>query len=242
MARPAFARGVDIDLDIDTAVALELPADYQQESRGYGDFEREIHTDVGTTAISETVLKDGNAKDIDEADAASLAAHYKEWLERYPGFDRASQDESDKGSIYNQLLSPQPIEWSKMYVDIIRRCQWEFLTGCLRESAGELGVLLEKQLELTLEMKKVIEFKQRTWLSFPADHVVWDERKRVQARIDEKESMIQALKEDLEALSQERDLWFELDRTLSDGDKARILARNEDHSWRFTSDWMGRAL
>lgn len=110
MARSSFDRGVDIDLDINTAITLDLPAGYQQESRDYKDFEAEIATDAGTTAIPETIPNDSDEKNIDEANAASLAAYYKKWLERYPGFDRSSSDENDKGSIYNQLLSPQSIK------------------------------------------------------------------------------------------------------------------------------------
>jgi len=58
---------------------------------------------------------------------------------------------------------------------------------------------------------------------------VWDKRKQVQVQIEEKESIIETLKEDLEALSQERDLWFEQDTTLSDDQKAIILHNNFDY-------------
>ena len=140
MAQPALNKGLDIDLN--AGMELDTPADYQQESRGYGEFEPETAIDVGATVLFETEPNDGLERYITEADAASLAANYKKWLERYPDSDRKSSDGNDESSFYNRLLSRTTIEYAKIWVDVIRRRRWEFLTGCLGEEADELGLLL----------------------------------------------------------------------------------------------------
>jgi len=129
-------REVDIDLDVDTG--LDLPADYQQESRGYGDFETELASNIGTAVVSEAVPNDGRGKYIEDSDAAALAAKYKTWLERYPGFDRAFA-KTGTSDQYNRLRRIHTIEISKCFVDALRRNQWEFLTRCLRKSQTNLG-------------------------------------------------------------------------------------------------------
>ena len=135
------------------------------------------------------------------------------------------------------MLNIHRIGDSRIFIDVLRRHQWECMTTCLRGEADELGLPLQDQLELTVEVKKVITFKERMWLSFPADHEVWDKRKRVQAQIEEKVGLIQISKDDLEALSEERDLWFEQDKILSDDHNAIILSYNEDHFERL-KDWI----